>query len=256
QRAGSAPLIAGLAGGLIGAFFSFGGFWDVAKIGGEIRNPTRTLPRALCLGVGIVTIVYILTSAAFIYLVPIEAVASGEAFAAQAGTAVVGASGGLLFTTIVLIAIVSSLAAVQIVAPRVYFAMARDGNFFASVGRLHPRFGTPVRAIAIQAVLASLVVALASFDAILAWFVFVTIAFIALTVAGIYRLPRPGDGTFRLPGHPFTPAAFLALLTTLLVLLAAGKPREAALGTGLVALGFPIYRFLVLPRRLQSLERT
>ncbi len=255
QRPGSAPLIAGLVGGLIGAFFSFGGFWDISKIGGEVRNPTRTLPRALGYGVGIVTLVYILTTAAFIYLVPIETVSSGEAFAAQAGAVLFGTNGGHIFTAIVLIAIASSLAAVQIVAPRVYFAMARDGSFPASVGRLHPRFGTPARAIAIQAVLACLVVALATFEAILAYFVFVTIAFIALTIAGLYRLPRPQGDAFRLPGYPATPAAFIALLAVLLVLLASGKPREAALGTCVVALGYPIYRFVVQPRQQRLQEK-
>ena len=249
QRPGSAPLFAGLAAGLIGAFFSFGGFWDVAKIGGEIRNPTRTLPRALALGVGIATAVYILTSIAFMYLVPIEAVSSGTAFAAQAGTALFGAEGGHVFSVIVLISIAGSLAAVQMTAPRVYFAMARDGLFLRSVGRLHPRFGTPVRAIAIQAILGCVMVGLATFDAIIAYFIFVTTAFVALTVAGIYRLPRPTGETFRVPGYRVTPVVFLALLVTLLALFAMGRPFEAALGTAVVALGYVVYRVAVLPRK-------
>jgi len=247
-RPGSAPLLAGLAGGLIGAFFSFGGFWDVAKIGGDIRNPSRTLPRALALGVGIATAVYILTTGAFIYLVPIEAVTDGPAFAAQAGEALFGATGGRIFAGIVLIAIFGSLAAVQITAPRVYFAMARDGLFSRRVGRLHPRFGTPVRAIVLQAVLGCIFVGLATFEAIVAYFIFVTVAFVALTVAGIYRLPRPTGGTFRIPGYPVTPVGFLALLATLMMLLAVGRPFEAALGTTVVALGYPVYRFVVAPR--------
>ena len=253
-RAGSAPLVAGLASGLVGAFFSFGGFWDVAKIGGEVKNPTRTLPRALALGVGTATVVYILTSAAFIYLVPIEAVGSGSAFAAQAGDALFGADGGRVFAGIVTVAIAGSLAAVLMTAPRVYYAMARDGLFPASVGRLHPRFGTPVRAIVLQAGLACVAVWLATFDAIVAYFVFATIAFVALTIAGIYRLPRPAVGAYRIPGYPATPLAFLALLATLLVLLAAGRPFEAALGSAVVALGYPVYRFVVLPRTRLHVE--
>jgi APA family basic amino acid/polyamine antiporter len=255
-RPGSAPLAAGLAGGLIGAFFAFGGFWDLAKIGGEVRNPTRTLPRALALGVGIATIVYILTSGAFIYLVPIETVGSGPAFAAQAGAALFGADGGRIFAAIVLIAIAGSLAAVLMTAPRVYYAMARDGLFPGSVGRLHPRFGTPVRAIVLQAALGCLMVALATFEAIIAYFVFVAVAFVALTVAGIYRLPRPAGAAFRIPGYPLTPLAFLALLVMLLALLAAGRPLEAALGTAVVALGFPVYRFVVSPRLPRPVEET
>jgi len=76
----------------------------------------------------------------------------------------------------------------------------------------------------------------------------VTVGFVALTVAGIYRLPRPTGEMFRVPGYPVTPLAFLALLVTLMALLAAGRPFEAALGTTVVALGYPVYRFVVAPR--------
>jgi basic amino acid/polyamine antiporter, APA family len=255
QRPGSASLLAGLAGGIVGAFFAFGGFWDVAKIGGEIRDPERTMPRALAIGVGAATAVYILTSGAFIRLVPIEAVTTGPAFAAQAGGALFGAEGGRVFAAIVLVTIAGSLAAVLMTAPRVYYAMARDGLVLGSVGRLHLRFGTPVRAIALQAVLGCVVVGLATFDAIVAWFIFVTVAFVALTVAGLYRLPRPAGATFRVPGYPLTPLVFIALLVTLLALLAAGRPLEAALGTGVVALGYPVYRLIVSPRLPPPVER-
>jgi APA family basic amino acid/polyamine antiporter len=255
-RPGSSPLLAGLAVGIIGAFFSFGGFWDVAKIGGEIREPKRTLPRALALGVGTATMVYILTSAAFIHLVPIEAARSGHAFVAQAGSVLFGAEGGRILAAIVLISIAGSLAAVLMTAPRVYHAMARDGIFPASMGRLHPRFGTPVRAIVVQAVLACLVVGLATFDAILAYFIFVTVAFVALTAAGLFRLPRTTGDTFRVPGYPVTPLAFLALLVTVLALFAASRPFEAALGVFVVAMGLPVYRFVVSARMPPPLEET
>ncbi|HWS53659.1 MAG TPA: amino acid permease, partial [Pyrinomonadaceae bacterium] len=85
QREGSAPLAAALAGGLVAAFFSFGGWWDLSKLAGEVREPAKTLPRALVYGVLVVTAVYVLTSAAFVYLVPLGRVESGETFAAQAG---------------------------------------------------------------------------------------------------------------------------------------------------------------------------
>lgn len=253
-RPGSAPLLGGLAGGLVAAFFSFGGFWDVAKVGGEVRNPTRTLPLALVLGVGIATIVYVLTSAVFLYLVPIETVDSGAAFAAQAGTALFGPPGGRIFAAIVLITIAGSLAAVLMTAPRVYYAMARDGLFFRSIARLHPRFETPIRAIVLQAVLACAIVALASFEAILAYFVFAAVGFVILTVAGIYRLPRPDAGVFRVPGYPVTPVVFLALLVTLQGLLAAGRPLEATLGTTAVLAGAPLYRLVVAPAPRQRLD--
>jgi basic amino acid/polyamine antiporter, APA family len=248
-RAGTPSLWAGLASGIVAAFFSFGGFWDAAKLAGEVEDPARTLPRALALGVGAVTVVYIATSAVFIYLVPIEAATSGAAFAAQVGEVLLGPAGAKALSAIVVIAVLGSLAAVLLAAPRVYYAMARDGVFLPSVARVDPRFGTPARAIAVQVVLASALVAIGSFADIVAYFVFITIAFVALTVASLYRLPRPQGVAYRVPGYPVTPLAFLTLLAVLLVLLAAGRPRQAALGTLVVALGVPVYRVFVVPRR-------
>jgi APA family basic amino acid/polyamine antiporter len=242
-------LIPALAGAVIAAFFSFGGFWDLVKIGGEVRDPNRTLPRALALGVGIVTLVYILTSAVFVYLVPIGEATSGDAFAARVGEALFGPAGGRVFAAIVIVAVVGSLAAVLLASPRVYFAMAKDGVFLRSVAQVHPRFGTPVRAIALQAILASLLVGLGTFGEIVAYFVFVSIAFVALTVAGLYRLPRPQGEGYRMPGYPWTPMAFLSLLGVLLALLGGGRPTQAVLGLLVVALGIPAYHVFVVRRR-------
>ena len=141
QRAGSAPLAGALAVALVSAFFSFGGWWDLSTLGGEVRDPGRTLPRAYTYGLLVVVALYILTSAAFVYLIPAERVTSGEAFAAQAGEALFGRTGALVFTSIVVVVVLGSLAAFTMSAPRVYFAMARDGRFFPAVARLHPRYG-------------------------------------------------------------------------------------------------------------------
>ncbi len=85
RRAGAGPLVPALAGALVMAFFSFGGWWEAAKLAGEVRDPGRTLPRALALGVSAVTLLYVGVSAVFLYLVPIAAQGSDETFAAQAG---------------------------------------------------------------------------------------------------------------------------------------------------------------------------
>jgi basic amino acid/polyamine antiporter, APA family len=252
QRTGSAPLLAGLAGGVVSAFFSFGGFWDVAKLSGEVKDPNRTLPRALGLGVALVTLIYVLTSAVFIYLVPIESTDSGDAFAARAGEALFGPAAGRVFAAVVIVAVLGCMAAVLMAAPRVYYAMARDGVFPRSVGDLHPRTKTPVRAIALQALLASLLLTLGSFEQIIGYFVFVAIAFVGLTTLGLYRLPRPAVGEYRVPGYPWTPIAFLGLLAVLLLLLVAGSPKEAALGSLVVLLGAPVYKFGLAPRRTES----
>ena len=248
QRAGSAPLALALAGAAVSAFFSFGGWWDLSKLGGEVRDPRRTLPLALVVGVLVVTAVYVLTSAAFLYLVAPERVTSGEAFAAQAGEALFGRAGALIFTGVVVVAVLGSLASFTMSAPRVYFAMARDRLFFHGAARLHKRHGTPARAIFIQAALASVLVVLGNFDDIIAYFFFAVVLFIALAVAALFVLRREGQSAgFRTPLYPATPAAYLVLTALLLFLLASDKPKQALAGVGVVALGLPFY-YLVFRR--------
>jgi len=242
QHPGSDPLPGALAPALVGAFFAFGGWWEISKLAGEARDPARTLPRALALGVSIVTVIYIVTSAVFLYLVPLERVTSGETFAAQAGELLFGPAGGRVFAWIVIVAVLGSLLGLLMALPRVYYAMASDGVFFKAIAAVHPRFGTPARAIAIQTAIASLYVALGTFNQIIGYFVFVTVLFVGLTVAGLFRIrrraPAASYGTW---GYPVTPVLFLVLVAVLLFLLAGHNPVRAALGVGIVALGVPVY---------------
>jgi APA family basic amino acid/polyamine antiporter len=141
-------------------------------------------------------------------------------------------------------------------APRLYYAMARDGAAPRFAAWTHPRSGTPVLAIALQAALAALLVVVGSFDTIVAYFVFVTVAFLALTVAGLYRLPRPEPGAYRVPGWPVTPLVFLAMLLVTLALLGVSNPRQALLGVVVVAAGVPVYFLFVQPRRAAAFARS
>ena len=245
QHPGSNPLPGAFAPALVGAFFAFGGWWEIPKLAGEARDPARTLPRALALGVAIVTAIYILTSTVFLYLVPLERVTSGETFAAQAGEQLFGPVGGQVLAWIVVVAILGSLLGLLMALPRVYYAMARDGVFFKPVAAVHPRFGTPATAIAIQTVLASLFVATGTFNQIIAYFIFVTVLFVGLTVAGLFRIRRrDAMAAYRTWGYPLTPLIFLLLVVVLLALLAGNNPWQASLGVLVVALGIPVYVLL------------
>lgn len=138
--------VGAFAGGIVGAFFAFAGWWEVTRISGEVENPQKDLPRALVIGVASLTIIYILTSAVFFYLVPVSQVTNDETFAAQAGEALFGKIGGVIFASIVVISVIGTLAAYLMASPRVYYAMANDGLFFKTFGELHPRYNTPHRA--------------------------------------------------------------------------------------------------------------
>jgi APA family basic amino acid/polyamine antiporter len=254
QRPNSSPLVGALAGGLVAAFFSFGGWWDASKVAGEVKDPEHALPRALSFGVVIVTLIYIATSASFFYLIPLEQVTSGETFAAQAGAALFGRVGSSLFSVIVIIAVFGSLAAYIMSAPRVYYAMARDRLFFPAAAAVHPRFGTPARATMLQAMLASVLISLGTFNDIVAYFIFVVVVFVALTVGGTIILRRRlgAPQTFRTPLYPLTPILFLALVILLLVLLGMNSPIQAMVGSVIVLAGIPVYYFFFRRDRIEQ----
>jgi basic amino acid/polyamine antiporter, APA family len=247
------PLLGAVAGAFVAAFFSFGGWWEVTKIAGEVNDPARTVPRALWIGLLIVTGTYTAATLSFIAVVPIGQVAAGQAFIAQVGEAIVGPGGGAVVALVVIVCVLGSLGATQMMAPRLYVAMAQDGVFPAAAAAVHPRWGTPARAIAIQAVLASALVAVGTFDTIVAFFVFITVVFIAATVASVFVLRRR-DPSFQVPGHPWTAIVFLALVAVLLGLLAIGNPFQAALGLAVVAAALPVYRMIHARRTTPLLE--
>ena len=253
RHAGAPPIAGAVAGAFVAAFFSFGGWWEVTRIAGEVRNPSRTLPRALWLGLAIVTLTYTAATLSFIAVIPIHQVVAGQAFIAQVGEIIVGRGGGAVVAAIVIVCVLGSLGAMQMIAPRLYVAMAEDGVLPAAVAAVHPRLGTPARAIATQAVLASALVAIGTFDTIVAFFVFITVVFIAATVASVFvlQLREPG---FHVPLHPWPAVVFLALVAVLLVLLGASHPLQALLGMVIVAAAVPVYRMIHTRRAAPLLE--
>lgn len=229
-------------------------WWDVSKVVGEVRDPSRTMPKAFLYGTSIVTAVYVLTSAAFVYLVPLQSASDGQAFAAQVGYVLFGDVGARVFSAIVIIAVLGSLGAVMMSAPRVYYAMARDRLFFQSAARLHTKFQTPAICISLQAVIASFLVFIGTFQEIIAYFFFVVLVFIALTVFALFKFhSRPAELSYSTPDYPVTPAIFLLLILTMLVLLALNDPKQSFLGVGVVILGLPIY-YLVFRRNQAAVD--
>jgi basic amino acid/polyamine antiporter, APA family len=258
QRHGALPLLPALGGAMVAAMYSFGGWWDVSKIQGEVRNPARTLPRAMVLGVLAVTAVFILISAMFLYVVPLAKVTSGETFVAQAGQAIFGTAGGVVLSAIVVLCVLGSLAAMIMASPRVYFAMARDDVFLRAIAGPHPRYGTPAGAIAILGILASVLVLVGSFEQIIAYFFFVAIVFLGLTVAGLFVIRRRESEHAQLlktPSYPVTPVVFLVMVVVLLVALAVRYPRESVIGTVVVLAGAPVYDMFVAKNRKEAVAK-
>ncbi len=245
-RAGAPPLGDALALGLVAAFFSFGGFWDASRVAGEVREPRRTLGIALVLGVACVMLVYVMTTAAFIFLVPGEQMTSASAFAERAGDALLGPAGPSVLAAIVVLSVVASLMALLMMAPRLYVAMSRDGLFPAALAALHPTTHVPGRATAVLASLSSVFVLLGTFQDIIAFFICASMGFVALAAASLFVLRRRAGEPrgFRAPGHPATTAAFVLLVATVVAMVAINRPRQALAGAALVFLGVPVHAVL------------
>ena len=239
RRPGSPPLFPALAGAVVAALFSFGGWWDAAKLAGEIRDPARNLPRALLAGVLLVAAVYLAVSFAFLYVVPLEQVVSNPAFVAQFGSALFGGWGERVLSAAVLLSVLGGLLVLTLSAPRVYYAMARDGAFFPVFGRLHPRLGTPVAGILLQTGIALLLLVLGAFDRIVAYFIVAAIVFLALSVSALFRLRPPVDRWW----HPAATIVFLAGSAVVALLILLHAPLPALLGIAVVAAGDLLRRF-------------
>jgi APA family basic amino acid/polyamine antiporter len=258
QRPGSDPLLEALAGGLILSFFSFGGWWDASKLAGEVRNPQRTLPAALVLGIGVVAAVYVAINTVFLYLVPPIQITSNEEFAALAGQALFGRAGEIVFSSVVVICTTGSLAAVFMAFPRVYYAMARDHLFFQSFATVDSKRGTPARAVALQAGLAIILVMTGSFDQIITYFMVPTIAFLGFTVTAVFVLHR-GSATrspLSTPGYPVSPLIFVGLIVVLVVLLILNRPKEASIGLLVVLMGIPLSERILRRAGSSMVDRT
>lgn len=235
---------AALIGGTVGAYFAFAGWWEVARVAGEVEAPARNLPRALTIGIGAITLLYALTSAVFYYLVPVNEVGDPTTFAAQAGEAMFGSTGGVIFAGVVILSVLGTIFAYLMGSPRLYYAMAKDGLFFSSFGDLHEKYGTPHRATLIQMVLACLLITTGTFEQILGYFFFVAVAFILVIVAGIFRVrSKPSDG-YKTPLYPLTPIIFIVVTAFTGAMLVIQSPVQSLLGVGVVVLGIPVYWFI------------
>jgi basic amino acid/polyamine antiporter, APA family len=241
RRPGSDPLIPAIAGAIVSAFFSFGGWWEASKIAGEVHNPRRTLPLAFLGGVAVVTLIYLLISAAFLAVLPIDRLTSNTAFVAQFGEVLFGASGAKVLSVCVLVCVFGGIAALTMASPRVTYAMAQTGAFFPSFGKLHPRFGTPANAILLQTFLSLAVLLLGAFDRMLAYIIFSAVLFLALAASTLFRMRSPVRGWC----FPVAPIVFIALCLVVGLLILMHNPLPALIGIGIVLCGLPLHQFLI-----------
>src|SRR5215813_6274201 len=236
--------------------FAFGGWHMVTYTAEETRNPERTIPLALLIGVLTVTACYIALNAAYFYALPLDKVAASTRVAADAAEAVIGRRGGATISAVVIFSTFGAVSGIILVGPRVYFAMARDGLLFKWFAAVHTRFRTPHRAIMLQAIWSSVLVATGTYRALFTRVIYTEWIFFGLMVLGLFFLRRRPSyaPAYRAWGYPVLPAAFVLVSFFIVVNQVLSDPRDSAIGLGIVALGLPVYD-LWARRSSEGLER-
>jgi len=243
--AGAGAVDAGLFGlALISVLWAYDGFADLSFAAGEVRNPGRTLPRAIITGTVAIVAIYLAANAAYLYVLPIERVAMSPLVAADTMQAMFGAVGVALVSVVVTISTFGALMSVMLTAPRVFFAMADDRLFFRRVASVHPRYGTPHVAIALAAALGVAFVLTRTFEQLADTFVLSIWPFYGLAIAGLYRLrrarpelPRP----YTVPGYPVLPGVFVAAVAYLVGNAFVSDPLWTSVTFLIILAGVPVY---------------
>ena len=243
--AAKVPGASAMAAGMIGVFWSYGGWQHASFAAGEAKHPARDVPRGMIVGTIIVTVVYVFANLAYLRARPMSAIMASRHVASDAVEALVGRAGGRAVAAAIALSALRTASIYTLTAPRLYWAMAERGLFFRGVADLHPRWRTPVRAIALQTAWAVvLVLAWGTFESLISYVVFVDWIFFGLAGAAVFVMRRRGkaaDGAYRVPGYPVVPLVFVAVSLWFVLSTLWGQPTQALAGTVLLALGVPVY---------------
>jgi APA family basic amino acid/polyamine antiporter len=229
--------------GLVAGLFAFGGWHMVTYTADETVDPRRTIPRALAIGTLIVTAAYLAMNAVYLYVLPLDTVAASTRVAADFADRLLGFGGGSAISAIVMFSTFGGLAGVILAGPRVYMAMARDGLLFRWAGAIHPVHQTPHRAILLQAVWSSVLVATGTFRTLFTLVVYTEWLFFGLMAIGLVRLRRRPDlaRQYSVPAYPVLPLLFALAAFGVVAGRMHDEPRAAGLGLLLVLAGLPVY---------------
>jgi len=232
---------------LVPIMMAYNGFQYLGQIGGEIRDPQKTIPRAAILGVSTVVLLYFLINLVYFRALGFSMVTNSQHVASDAAVRIAGPDGARWLTLIMILSALGSLHVNFLARPRVLYAMARDGQFFGFVKRIHPTFRTPSGALLFHGCLAVLLVLTGTFEEIYSLGIFSIWIFLALTAVALIRLrkkepalPRP----YRACGYPWTPLIVAAVAFAMSVNLWFARPVRSSIGLAVILLGIPFFHGL------------
>ncbi len=263
-RSGAALALA-FGASLIPIFFAYGGWQNLNYVAEEMRDPKRHMPISLLAGTGAVIVIYVAINVVYLRVLGHAGLAATMTPAADTVAVLFGRGGDRFIAAAIAISTFGFLDLAILAPTRVYYAMAADGLFLPSLARLHPRYGTPSVAIALQSSW-SVILALpinwgallfhgavrweqaGAYARLLDYVVFADWIFFGLTAGSLFvfrrRLP-PGSrqNTFRMPGYPLLPAIFVAVAIAVVFSVVSSSPEQAARGALLLALGVPVFYY-------------
>jgi basic amino acid/polyamine antiporter, APA family len=240
----------GLATAMVPVLFAYGGWQTASFVSGEMRNPQRDLPRGLLIGVIGVLTLYLAVTFVCVRVLGVDGLAATSTPASEVMRRALGERGGRLIALGIAVSTVGFLSQSVLTAPRVYYAMARDGVFFRAVGTLDPRTRVPVVAIVLQGAWAAVIALTGKYDQILNYVVSIDVLFFGLTGASllVFRARQRASGEaegkhVRVPLHPVTTMVFVAACWAVSLTTIVQYPQNAGVGLVILLIGVVVYQF-------------
>ncbi|MCY4672413.1 MAG: amino acid permease [Bacteroidetes bacterium] len=239
--------------------FTLVGWERLGYAAGEMKDPNRSLPRALMLGFVVVFVIYLATNFVYHNTLGLETIRETNRVGADLATVLLGPIGAGAFAILVIISATGSLNGTILAAPRVYYAMAKDRLFFRWLNYVHPTYRTPSRAVLLQCGWGAVILLVrGSFEAIATGMVFVILIFYAVTTAALFvlRYRKVGEGNvlFKVPGYPVLPALYLVLLLTLILVRGVLDWQQSLIDLSFVLSGIPAAAYFFWRRRVNAHE--
>ena len=239
---------------MLAALWAYSGWNNLPMAAGEVRDPGRNIPRALIGGMLVVLTIYLLVSAAYVYVLPVAQILTSNStayptalpVATKAAQTFLGPRGSKFISVLFILSTFGALNGGILTAARVPYAMARDGLFFSKLGEVNEKSRAPVWAIAMQALWACVLALSATFDQLTDFAVFALWLFFALTAAAVFVLRRKlpeAARPYRTIGYPILPLVFIVVAVWLVVNTLLTNPRSAVAGLVLIALGLPLFYY-------------
>lgn len=236
--------LAGFGIAMIAVLWTNDAWYCVTWIAGEMKNPQRDLPRALLIGIALLTLIYVIVNLAYLYALPLSEIKGVSRVAEHAATALAGVNGARLVALTVVVSTFGCDAAAILAGARLLFAMARDGVFLPAAAKVHPVYRTPHVAIVALSGWSAVLALSGSYEQLFTYVMFSSILLHMVGAIGLFRLrrtrpdhPRP----YRVWGYPYVPAVFILASMAFVLNTLREKPTESFAGLGLLALGLPVY---------------